>query len=251
MVYSFRYNDKELDSKNGLNWYDYGARHYDATLGRWHVVDPLAEESYPVSVYSYCENNIVNKNDPTGMSSRYNWDTQRYEDEQGNEVSWEYVQQEYGIAANSYNPNDPPTYKDVDGVTGAAIQVKYLYKKSPVSEVYKIGYPPLPGLTSFKLFKSAKSIWTFSKNISSARNAFLHWIKHSKDFPEFRNAKQYVEGARNFLHKSPSGTLVKIRKNGDILKYHPKSNTFGVMDANGVPRTFFKPKGGITYWENL
>ena len=130
VVYSFKYNGKEFDSKNGLNWYDYGARHYDATLGRWHVVDPLAEESYPVSVYSYCENNIVNKNDPTGMSSRYNWDTQRYEDEQGNEVSWKYVQQEYGIATNSYNPNNPPTYKDVDGVTGAAIQVKYLYKKA-------------------------------------------------------------------------------------------------------------------------
>ena len=66
MVYSFRYNGKELDSKNGLNWYDYGTRHYDATLGRWHVVDPLGEFTISTSSYTYCHNNPINLVDPTG-----------------------------------------------------------------------------------------------------------------------------------------------------------------------------------------
>ena len=66
-VQPYKYNGKELDTKNGLNWYDYGARHYDAVLGRWHVVDPLAEKYYSSSPFVYCGNNPINRIDPTGM----------------------------------------------------------------------------------------------------------------------------------------------------------------------------------------
>ena len=66
-VQPYKYNGKELDTKKGLNWYDYGARHYDATLGRWFAVDPLAEKRFSNSVYSYTSNNPINKIDPNGM----------------------------------------------------------------------------------------------------------------------------------------------------------------------------------------
>ena len=58
-VQPYKYNGKELDTKKGLNWYDYGARHYDATLGRWFVVNPLAEKYYAWSPYAYCNNNPI------------------------------------------------------------------------------------------------------------------------------------------------------------------------------------------------
>ena len=53
-IQPYKYNGKELDSKKGLNWYDYGARHYDAALGRWHTVDAMSEKLYAWSPYMYC-----------------------------------------------------------------------------------------------------------------------------------------------------------------------------------------------------
>ena len=67
-VQPYKYNGKELDTKKGLNWYDYGARHYDATLGRWFVVDPLAEKMSAWSPYAYCFNNPIGLIDEEGKS---------------------------------------------------------------------------------------------------------------------------------------------------------------------------------------
>lgn len=55
-------------------------------------------------------------------------------------------------------------------------------------------------------------------------------------------------GDYNFLHNPPPGTQTKIRANGDVLRYNSSTNTFGVMDSNGNPKTFFRPKEGIDYW---
>ena len=65
-VQPYKYNGKELDTKKGLNWYDYGARHYDAALGRWFVVDPLAEKMGAWSPYAYCFNNPIKFVDEDG-----------------------------------------------------------------------------------------------------------------------------------------------------------------------------------------
>ena len=66
-VQPYKYNGKELDTKKGLNWYDYGARHYDAALGRFTTNDPLAEKYYSMSPYTYCADNPVKFIDPNGM----------------------------------------------------------------------------------------------------------------------------------------------------------------------------------------
>ena len=66
-VQPYKYNGKELDTKNGLNWYDYGARHYDPAISRFTTMDPLVEKYYSTSPYAYCLNNPVKYIDPTGM----------------------------------------------------------------------------------------------------------------------------------------------------------------------------------------
>jgi len=62
----FKYNGKELDRMHGLDLYDYGARHYDAAIGRFTTVDPLAEEEPGISPYAYCGGNPVNRVDQDG-----------------------------------------------------------------------------------------------------------------------------------------------------------------------------------------
>ena len=55
-IQPFKYNGKELDTQKGLNWYDYGVRLYDAALGRWFAVDPLAEKYQNISPYTFTGN---------------------------------------------------------------------------------------------------------------------------------------------------------------------------------------------------
>ena len=65
-VQPYKYNGKELDRKGGLDWYDYGARMYDAALGRFMKTDRFSEKYVSLSPYQYGANNPVNNIDVNG-----------------------------------------------------------------------------------------------------------------------------------------------------------------------------------------
>jgi RHS repeat-associated protein len=66
---NYEYNGKELNEDFGLNLSDYGARWYDAAVGRWWSVDPLAEKFASKTSYNYGLNNPIIMIDPDGMES--------------------------------------------------------------------------------------------------------------------------------------------------------------------------------------
>ncbi len=65
----YLYNSKEFNFRGSLGWYDYGARWYDPTIGRWNAVDPLADHPNQIgmSPYSAMWNNPIYWTDPDGL----------------------------------------------------------------------------------------------------------------------------------------------------------------------------------------
>jgi RHS repeat-associated protein len=62
----YTFSGKEKQTVRNLGFLDFGARMLDAEIGRWFVIDPLAEKYYSVSPYAYCMNNPLKYIDPNG-----------------------------------------------------------------------------------------------------------------------------------------------------------------------------------------
>ncbi len=70
----WRFGNKEFDRTAGLDLYDFDARAYDPSAGRFFSPDPLAEKYFPHSPFAYCANNPLLLIDPTGKIIETLWD---------------------------------------------------------------------------------------------------------------------------------------------------------------------------------
>ncbi len=64
------YKGKEPQTDFDIDWYDSGARFYAPELGRFHTVNPLAEQQEWLSPYNYVQNNPIVRATPNGMLNK-------------------------------------------------------------------------------------------------------------------------------------------------------------------------------------
>jgi hypothetical protein len=80
-----------------------------------------------------------------------------------------------------------------------------------------------------------------TKGFVNERQRNRKFTKHGADFGA-SNAQEYARYADEFLGGiAPDGVLECPRSEGDKLRFDPRTNAYGVLDAGGVIRTFFKP----------
>ena len=181
-VQPYKYNGKELDAKKGLNWYDYGARHYDAALGRFTTVDPSAENYYSTSPFTYCLNNPLNYIDPLGT------DTVDVKD-----VDWNKFDPKKDVVAldevavsvpNALTKVGTRALEPISGFWGYVgyylLDIGSSYHSEQTRFTYKVGTdgvitgvapmvgtPPLPGFAKTSNLNTIRGLWSLTKQGSS------------------------------------------------------------------------------------
>jgi filamentous hemagglutinin len=129
-----------------------------------------------------------------------------------------------------------------NAAVAVALVFAVLFGANQLSHNGRIQTPPAAQCASTPV------VWSHGRE-GAARNAEEHWEKHGSEFPEFHSALEYERGALAFVLSPPPGTLTKTNTRGDTLLYDSDSNTFAVRDAQGEPRTFFRPDNGRAYWD--
>lgn len=80
-----------------------------------------------------------------------------------------------------------------------------------------------------------------TKGFESIAQLRRHFQDHGDDFSA-SNAEEYEQMADVFLAgEKPEGVHECVRLSGAILRYDPISEAYGVLDAQLIIRTYFKP----------
>lgn len=90
------------------------------------------------------------------------------------------------------------------------------------------------------------------RGFANKQKLMNHWKNgrtHREEFPEIRTAKEYEQKALELLERPVGGDIMgHVDKDGNIIRYDRKNNSFAKGNPQKGVRTMMKPKDGLAYY---
>ncbi|WP_316242834.1 RHS repeat domain-containing protein [Bacteroides bouchesdurhonensis] len=245
-VQPYKYNGKELDQKNGLNWYDYGARHYDATIGRWHVVDPMSEKYYRITPYVHVANNPLKyidlKGDSISVADLY------ARNKQGELINPNQVEAfEFLVSTKEGKALLANYAAKGQEIAGATFDKNGVFHTKGVNILFgtKVSKSISSGSTSFSVdekFLNIKIGVSNSSDIGDLLDTFIHEIAIHAD----QSATDYIDD-KMMNNSNAYPALRKMNASRGYTQHWQERNVNRAMEKIGVPimRQYYKLKGMV------
>jgi len=219
---SFQFAGEQVDATTGLQYLR--ARYYDAETGRFISRDPIASSpGAPINPFSYVRSNPANAIDPTGLCV-------------------------FGIEC-------PDPSGIVEGVLEGGTCIL----------IHVCGID-LGGVVSYVVDQLLGDDLTFTAATLASEYGFKtrgqrdsHWEKHKNEFPEFKNADEYVRGALDMFNRygKPGVHIAVSKKKTTQIIYDDTTKEYLVLGRSTASdgstsywiRSFYKAEDGLAWFE--
>jgi RHS repeat-associated protein len=240
----FLYNGKELIEDNGLQFYDYGARMYDPAIGRWGVVDPLADDPMQMNLspYQYGWNNPTNLTDPDGNCPMCITALKGALQEYGTQVAINLIQgKDLTTALTDIDGGEVLTAGLQDGLTmgmsgiakGGKTAARIANALDNIGDTAKAGDKAADGAKAISAGNKAKE----------AAEGVIYKVPGSKT----PSGKPYVGSSDDLAKRNKTAKDGRDRTDAEIVGTYPKGDTAARRKAE---QQAINDNGGVKYLDN-